>query len=90
MSPKDVTIKKILKFTPRIRTQGLCNSCSILTLDHQCQIHLVPTKLLMLRSQLREQICQTSKVTGKNESLVVLNGTNIDMWEHIASALMVQ
>ncbi len=30
------------------------------------------------------------KVTGKNESLVVLNVTNIDMWDHLVSPLMVQ
>ncbi len=38
----------------------------------------VSTKLSMWRSQLREQICQTSKSDRQEwQSLVVLNGTNI-------------
>ncbi len=41
-------------------------------------MHSVPTKLSMSRSQLREQICQTSKSDRQEwQSLVVLNGTNI-------------
>ncbi len=53
--------EKILKFTYRIRTRTPAKTVTILTLDHQSQLHRDPTKLLMLRSQLREQICQTSK-----------------------------
>ncbi len=41
-------------------------------------MHDIPTKLSMWRSQLREQICQTSKSDRQEwQSLVVLNGTNI-------------
>ncbi len=41
-------------------------------------MYVSPTKLLMSRSQLREQICQTSKSDRQEwQSLVVLNGTNI-------------
>ncbi len=41
-------------------------------------MHNDPTKLSMSRSQLREQICQTSKSDRQEwQSLVVLNGTNI-------------
>ncbi len=41
-------------------------------------IYNVPTKLSMSRSQLWEQICQTSKSDRQEwQSLVVLNGTNI-------------
>jgi len=40
-------------------------------------IHNFPTKLSVSRSQLREQICQTSKSDRQEwQSLVVLNGTN--------------
>jgi hypothetical protein len=50
----------------------------ILSLDHQSQIHNVPRKLSMSRSQLREQICQTRKSDRQElQSLVALNGTNI-------------
>ena len=69
--------EKILKFTSKIRTLGPCNRC-ILTLDHQSQIHCIPTKLSMWRSQLREQICQTSKSDRQEwQSLVVWNGIKI-------------
>ena len=41
-------------------------------------MHNIFTKLSMSRSQLREQICQTSKSDRQEwQSLVVLNGTNI-------------
>ena len=40
-------------------------------------MHRYPTKLSMSRSQLREQICQTSKSDRQEwQSLIVLNGTN--------------
>ncbi len=43
-------------------------------------IQNVPTKLSMSRSQLREQICQTSKSDRQEwQSPVVLNGTNISL-----------
>ncbi len=45
---------------------------SIMTLDHQSQIHIVSTKLFMVRSQLREKSAKQVKVTGMNESLLVL------------------
>ncbi len=53
---------------------------SILPLDNQSsyKLFLLPTKLSMSRSQLREQICQTRKSDRQEwQSLVVLNGTNI-------------
>jgi hypothetical protein len=41
-------------------------------------MHNAPTQLSMSRSQLKEQICQTSKSDRQEwQSLVVLNGTNI-------------
>jgi hypothetical protein len=48
-----------------------------LPLDHQCRYISNSTKLSISRSQLREQICQTSKSDRQEwQSLVVLNGTN--------------
>jgi hypothetical protein len=73
--------EKKLNITPKIRPERPGSIVCILTLDHQSQVHKVPTKLLMWRSQLREQICQTSKWPARMKSLVVLNRTNIDLWE---------
>ncbi len=56
----------------------LASQVSICATGPSKLIHKSPTKLSILRSQLREQICQTSKSDRQEwQSLVVLNGTNI-------------
>jgi hypothetical protein len=79
--------KKNWKFTPRIRTQDPCNSCKYFDIG--------PPKPDTLNCWCEDptwgnKSAKPVKVTGKNESLVVLNGTNIDMWELLVSALMVK
>jgi hypothetical protein len=77
---------KNIKLHPGFQHETPASVTSILSLDHQCQIHSIPTKLLMWRSQLREQICQISK-SDRQESLVVLNETNIDLWKVLLSCI---
>jgi hypothetical protein len=57
----DVSIKKYKKSHPGFEPWAPATIKNVLTLEHQSQIPKTLTKLFMSRSQLREQIFQTSK-----------------------------
>ncbi len=63
---------------PGFELRPPCIPCKYFATGPSKLIHNVPTKLYISRSQLWEQICQTSKSDRQEwRSLVVLNGTNI-------------
>ncbi len=69
---------KVINITLDLNSDPFASQAGILLLDHQSWYRNTPcTKLFISRSQLREQICQTSKSDRQEwQSLVVLNGTN--------------
>ncbi len=68
--------EKVINVTPWNWTQAPCITGKYFATGPSKLIWSVPTKLIMSRSQLREQICQTSKSDRQEwQSLVVLNGT---------------
>ncbi len=70
--------EKVINITPWIWTQAPWISSMYFATGPSKLIHIVPTKLSMSKSQLREQICQTSKSDRQEwQSLVVLYETNI-------------
>jgi hypothetical protein len=77
--------EKISKLSYRIRTQDPCISCKYFYIGPAGQLHSLSTKLLMRRSQLGEQICQTSKWPTRMTVIVDFNWTNIDLWEFLLS-----
>ncbi len=73
---------KNIKLHSRFEPKNPASVISILSLDYKSQRIKVLSKLFMSRSQLREQICQCSKSDRQEwQSLVVLKGTNIDLWK---------
>ncbi len=69
--------EKMINFPSRIQTRDPCISYKYFDIG--------PSMLYMWRSQLREQISQTSKSVRQELQSLVLNGTNIDLWKSLVS-----
>ena len=71
-------MKKLPTKHPGFELRPLCITCKYFATGSSKLIQNVLTNLSFLRSQLREQICQTRKSDRQEwQSLVVLNGTKI-------------
>ncbi len=80
--------EKVINITPWIWSQAPCITSKYIAIGSLKLINSVPTKLSMSRSQLSEQICQTSKRDPQEwQSLVVLNETNISFLKFLCGIL---
>ncbi len=76
--PSGCKHEKVINITHWIWTQDPLHHSKYFSTGPPMLIHNIPTKLSISKSQLREQICQTSKSDRQEwQSLVVLNGTSI-------------
>jgi hypothetical protein len=74
--------EKILEIPPRFQTQNPCNICKYFDIGPpEPDTKSPPQSCLCEDPRWGKKSPKPVKVTGKNESLVVLNRTNIDMWE---------